>query len=647
MCQCGVKVCPSIASVCVKLASRCINILYTLSISICASSVRHAQQFWLKGVLTQCSMELVNLYLSHVGLGRMSCETLGQFCAAQPEPRLPVFDELAKCVGGNAERNLHRWCAKQSWMAPLPELYRFPMKKTGASAQDDPVDTEHACLLPHEVFASLAAASPFLFHHLMGTPERLLDFWRNEKRAAEAHPATCGEWFNKAQVLLGASAQWGCVSPIGIHGDDAGMQGEETVTILTWGCVAVDLPTFDSRICFSMLKHNECVPGLSLDMLFEVLVWSLGALAQGKHPSRDHTGKAFGPNHHPNRHKLAGLPLSTERRLGLWCEMRGDWKFLKESLHLDRHYGTTQCCHLCSASKKGGNLSYHDFSRDGPCRQTLTTTAEFGASAQEKPTPLLKLPAFSIHRVFFDIMHTLDLGVLQSAVPCALKELTAHRGVFIGSDVSARVREASALYRAWCKAERVRASARKLTMHWVKSKNPRVSQVHIKAAAMRRMVKWMAKICNEALSVDGSLHAKRRAAMFALLWRADCVMREEGRHLGGASAQKIQDCVLRALELYKALSLNAPEEDGMGFAGWALKPKHHALMHIVLDNGGTNPRMVHCYSDEDMVGKLKAIYMMCHARTAPTRAMQRYMILQGIRWQRLLRNCRAPVYRVA
>ncbi len=218
-------------------------------------------------------------------------------------------------------------------------------------------------------------------------------------------------------------------------------------------------------------------------------------------------------------------------------------------------------------------------------------------------------------------------------------------GNFHGRDLPARVREASALYRAWCKAEKVRSSAPRLTMQWVRGKNPRVSQVHIKAAAMRRMVKWMAMICNDALRVDNSLHAKRRAAMFALLWRADCVMREAGRHIIGASAQEIKDCTLRALELYKGLAMSAPTQSRWS-AGWPIKPKHHALMHIVLDNGGTNPRMVHCYSDEDMVGRLKAIYVRCHAKTAPTRGMQRYMIMQGIRWQRLLRNCRAAVYRL-
>ncbi len=287
-------------------------------------------------------------------------------------------------------------------MAPLPEMYRFPLLKAGASAQGEPVEVEHVCLLPHEVFASMAAASPFLFQHLMGTRDQLLAFWEGERRAAEANPATSGEWFQQAKEYLGASVQWGRVSPIGIHGDDAGVQGEDNVTILTWGCVAVDLPTLDSRILFSMLKKSECVPAVTLELLLEVLVWSLGALAQGSFPSHDHTGKAFGPNHHPHRSEVAGSPLTAQRCVGLWCEMRGDWKFLREALHLQRHYGTTACCHLCRASKVDRDLSLQDFSAEGPCRQTLQTAEEFRASAQQlpNPTPLLKLPVFSVHRVF-------------------------------------------------------------------------------------------------------------------------------------------------------------------------------------------------------------------------------------------------------
>ena len=152
------------------------------------------------------------------------------------------------------------------------------------------------------------------------------------------------------------------------------------------------------------------------------------------------------------------------------------------------------------------------------------------------------------------------------------------------------------------------------------------------------MVKWLARVTHDALALDNSLHAQRRAAMFACFWRADVLMRQSGRHLAGASAQELAGCLERALQLYKALSLAA---DGKL---WPILPKHHALTHIAFDCAGTNPRRVHCYSDEDMVGKLKAIYTKCDARTAGSRGLQRYQLLQGIRWKRLAKRLHAPVY---
>ena len=46
-----------------------------------------------------------------------------------------------------------------------------------------------------------------------------------------------------------------------------------------------------------------------------------------------------------------------------------------------------------------------------------------------------------------------------------------------------------------------------------------------------------------------------------------------------------------------------------------------------------------------MVGKLKAIYIKCDARTAGHRALQRYQISQAIRWRGLAKRLEMPVYR--
>ena len=602
----------------------------------------------LRPSLQVMAQELVDLYLHEVGRGRLSCDLLGKFCAAQPNPRPPIFDELAKLAsrdGQNAERDLHRWVARQHWFRPLPPLFSFHVAKyPGGDDTGGPKEMQHECMLPHEVLASLSRASPVLLAHLFGRPEELLRFWAGEEKAANSHSRT-SSWFQKVREWLGASALRATTIPLGLHGDDAGAHAEDNVTVLTWGSVAVDRPTWDTRLCFAMIRKSELVTGITFERLLSILAWSFRALARGAFPAEDDQGRAFGPEFHPWRAKLANTPLCPEGQRGLWVEMRGDWKFLREALHLTRHYSSgAECCHLCLASKTpGAQCSYLDFARSAVVRTTRVPDECPGGVAKTSPLPR-GLPFFSIHRVFFDIMHTVDLGIYQVAVPSALAELTRRKPYgFPGRLLEHRVKGASAQYRAWCEAKHVRARTRRITEAWVKvragNKCPRISQKHCKAAALRRMVQWLALICQDALANDNSLHAQRRAALFASFWHADVLMRQAGRHMSAASAQELAATVEDALQLYKALSLEA------GGGLWPLLPKHHALTHIAFDSAGTNPRRVHCYSDEDMVGKLKAIYIKCDARTAGHRALQRYQILQAIRWRGLAKRLGAPVYR--
>ena len=70
-------------------------------------------------------------------------------------------------------------------------------------------------------------------------------------------------------------------------------------------------------------------------------------------------------------------------------------------------------------------------------------------------------------------------------------------------------------------------------------------------------------------------------------------------------------------------------------------PKFHYMTHSAHDQSKvTNPRWVHVYADEDMVGKVKKIVVACHAKTASTRVLERYNILFGARWLRALMAAR-------
>ena len=85
-----------------------------------------------------------------------------------------------------------------------------------------------------------------------------------------------------------------------------------------------------------------------------------------------------------------------------------------------------------------------------------------------------------------------------------------------------------------------------------------------------------------------------------------------------------------ALTCQNALCSEAVEA---GRAMWHELPKNHMASHIAYDFvKEINPRSVHNYPDEDMVGRMKRIMSTCHGATAARSGMQRYIILAGARW---------------
>ena len=302
------------------------------------------------------------------------------------------------------------------------------------------------------------------------------------------------------------------VVPLGLHGDDAGGHGTDTVLVVTWGSLAVQGGTRITRICFTMLRDADAVPGVTREKLYEVLVWSFNSLAAGVFPKADENGRGFGPEHHPNRARMAGRPLHPAGMRGVWSELRGDWKYLRECLHLRDAYNTKRCCHLCDAFKEDFSSQY--IRPHAPVRATRVSAADWMQCEKHRgSSPLLHLPAFNSWRVQFDCMHTVDLGVLQHAVPSALQELCAHGGHFAGRNIEQRVAAASVAYNQWCKDTQVSAKTRRITVAWVQGPWPCISQAHCKAAALRHMVDWLVLVCREAsASNPDDRHSRWRLA---------------------------------------------------------------------------------------------------------------------------------------
>ncbi len=77
--------------------------------------------------------------------------------------------------------------------------------------------------------------------------------------------------------------------------------------------------------------------------------------------------------------------------------------------------------------------------------------------------PLLLLPGFTIWRVHFDIMHSLDLGVYQSVLPSVMWQLVLRkrgRCPFRGTTYKAKFLSAYRQYKLWAKRNKIVAVAR-------------------------------------------------------------------------------------------------------------------------------------------------------------------------------------------
>ena len=110
----------------------------------------------------------------------------------------------------------------------------------------------------------------------------------------------------------------------------------------------------------------------------------------------------------------------------------------------------------------------------------------------------------------------------------------------------------------------------------------------------------------------------------------DSVCRTASRFFTDEQKEKVAASVEMALLCANFLAIQA---HAAGKRLWKIVPKFHQLTHIAYDQAPqANPRRTHCYADEDLVGRIKRIAQRCHGGSVGVRAMQRYVILVGLRW---------------
>lgn len=70
---------------------------------------------------------------------------------------------------------------------------------------------------------------------------------------------------------------------------------------------------------------------------------------------------------------------------------------------------------------------------------------------------------------------------------------------------------------------------------------------------------------------------------------------------------------------------------------WALRPKLHAMSHVILgvEADSRNPKYFSCFLDEDFLGKVVKVAAKCHRVTVCGAVLQRYLVRMLRRWRGL------------
>ena len=553
-------------------------------------------------------------------------------CAGVPA-HVSELARIAGKAGSNIERNWHRWVKHQPWRKMLPELYEFDVPWSPDSIHLE--NRKHFCLLPHEV-VSVLSKFPELFENLItGPPGACTQFWD--------HARTHGEWLDKHPLREEIDAAPEVAFPLGLHGDDASAFHQHAkVLVLTFNSLSVSKSTLDNRLVFTAVNLLRSLDE-TLDVVYKVFVWSLNALAQGKHPKEDHLGKPFSLTHHPDRFKDAGKYLTRRRHRGIWSELRGDWKWQHEALHLESYYNADYMCHLCRAHKKIRRLLYTQFSRDATVRRTHISWARFRNWYESNPedrSPLTHIIGFTIWRCWVDCMHDLDLGIYQIICACALLELVDEHA-WRGNNNDERMARAHGKYVDWCQGKSLQPCAPfdRAKLRPSGHECPCFTYHQCKGSQMKWVLFWLESVMLARAGAGEDRHARVRRVMLSSFVAFGKICQAQGAYLSEAAAHAIPGLIENALLCYNALM---DEAIGYGTYMWHILPKAHMASHMAYDfvKTGRNPRTVTCYPDEDMIGRVKKIVEACHGATYADTSLKRYMVLVGTRWWTLLTQLR-------
>ena len=395
------------------------------------------------------------------------------------------------------------------------------------------------------------------------------------------------------------------VFPLFVHGDGVEYATRDSLMVWSWGNLLSLFGSLDSHLliaCFpKSVTSNNTWP-----LVWDWLVWSFKALAEGEHPRR-------GPYNEPLQkgtlfHSLQGQPLTANRLCGAIWSIQGDHEFFSNVLHLP-HWRNPNPCWECDCTQPGGPKPY--------------TVLDHGRRAFEKrsleseglcPHALFKVPGVSTRMVRGDGLHI----VFTKGVFAHLLGSILHYCCWYDAPGGRQaVPPAKRLGLLWGKIQQeysalgkgiTRLSNLRLSM-FTDERKPHAAPAFLncKGGEAKHLAPALLEVIKKVLAKEGAVeHAAERAMVSALqkacnlvaLWdNADMFLTEEEF----ATSMRLCDDFLTLYDLLNTWAL------AKGRNLFHIVMKHHTFLHLVENSFFLNPRCHWCFKSEDFVGRLSTL----------------------------------------
>jgi len=277
-------------------------------------------------------------------------------------------------------------------------------------------------LLPHVMFNYLFQHHRHLFDELYlgktpGGSCQLKAFWmevcKRKDPRVRRHPAAQREDWMDLTV------------PISMHGDGVpcvavGKSGTKSFDIFSWqGIMASGRTAKVKHMIFGMFqaslaKSKDPSHGGHDTMVecWQVMMWSLNALFEGRWPNTDHLGRPYDPQ--SSEGQLAGQYLAPARSTGysatVWS-VKGDWDYFSKTLGL-KSYSANAYCDFCEIDKvhPDSEMWPTNVNRNALWKNRLLSPEAWKAMYGDRLHPLFQACHMSNANLEPDELHVLHIG---------------------------------------------------------------------------------------------------------------------------------------------------------------------------------------------------------------------------------------------